>query len=62
MVYSARNGSLTTDEIVVTSEGDISTKDISMCGPPRMIERMEHRFRRLGVPPKQIHYEEFNFR
>lgn len=60
--YSAHAGPLTGDTIAAACEGAIADRDIYMCGPGRMIETFEAQFRRLGVPARQIHYEEFNFR
>jgi ferredoxin-NADP reductase len=33
-----------------------------MCGPLAMVQAFEKKFLSLGVPAKNIHYEEFNFR
>jgi predicted ferric reductase len=33
-----------------------------MCGPYPMVQVFERKFREQGVPARQIHFEEFNFR
>jgi predicted ferric reductase len=60
--YGAQDGNLSVDQIDETVGGNLAQKHIYMCGPIRMMEAFAARFRRLGVPAAQIHYEEFNFR
>jgi predicted ferric reductase len=60
--YSARDGSLTADQIVKEAGGAIGAYDIYLCGPLPMIQAFERKFLAMGVPGNQIHYEEFNFR
>ncbi len=44
------------------SAGEIANKHIFLCGSIGMTEAFTRRFKALGVPSNQIHYEEFNFR
>ena len=60
--YSASGGSLTVDEIVKNAGGDVSGRHIYMCGPYPMVQAFTNKFRALGVPVSNIHFEEFNFR
>ena len=60
--YSASGGSLTVEEIVRNAGGDVSGHHIYMCGPFPMVQAFEKKFLGLGVPKKNIHFEEFNFR
>ena len=60
--YSASGGSLTVEEIVRNAGGTVSEHDIYMCGPFPMMQAFEKKFLGLGVPKKNIHFEEFNFR
>jgi predicted ferric reductase len=59
---SATEGSLTAEEIVKNTNGNLSERDIYLCGPLPMIQAFEKKFIALGVPESNIHYEEFNFR
>ncbi len=36
-------------------------KDILICGPPAMIDGLNHQFVALGVPRRRIHFEKFGF-
>lgn len=60
--FSATEGSLTLDHILQHSDGDIKEYHVYMCGPVPMLQAFEKKFLELGLPPNQIHYEEFNFR
>ena len=60
--YSAKEGSLTIEDIVKNAGGDVSGYDIYLCGPLPMMQAFEKKFLTLGVPKNHIHYEEFNFR
>ena len=60
--YSAKEGSLTIEEIVKNAGGNISGYDVYLCGPLPMMQAFEKKFLDLGLPNKDIHYEEFNFR
>jgi predicted ferric reductase len=59
--YSSSDGRLSLDEIIKTS-GQPHGKDIYLCGALAMTETFYKGFRKIGVKPEQIHYEEFNFR
>jgi predicted ferric reductase len=59
---SATQGSLTVEDIVKNTSGNLSEHDIYLCGPLPMIQAFEKKFISLGVPENNIHYEEFNFR
>ena len=60
--FSAADGSLTVEEIVEKAGGDVRYHDIYLCGPLPMVQAFSRKFDELGVPARQIHYEEFNFR
>jgi predicted ferric reductase len=60
--YSAKEGSLTIEDIVKNAGGNIGGYDIYLCGPLPMIQAFEKKFMALGVPKSNLHYEEFNFR
>jgi predicted ferric reductase len=56
------DGSLNIDDIVKNAGVDVRGHHIYMCGPLAMVQAFEKQFLLLGVPAKNIHYEEFNFR
>jgi predicted ferric reductase len=60
--YSAKDGSLTVEDIVKNAGGNMSGYDIYLCGPLPMMQAFEKKFIDLGLPKRNIHYEEFNFR
>jgi len=60
--YSAKEGSLTIEDIVKNAGGNISGYDVYLCGPFPMLQAFEKKFMDLGLPKSNIHYEEFNFR
>jgi predicted ferric reductase len=60
--FSAVDGSLNIDDIVKNARGSVVGHHIYMCGPLAMVQAFEKKFLSLGVPAKNIHYEEFNFR
>ena len=60
--FSATEGSLTMDHILKNTNGTVRDYHVYMCGPLPMIQAFEKKFLELGLPPDQIHYEEFNFR
>jgi predicted ferric reductase len=60
--FSSTDGSLTMDEIMKNSGGNIRGHDVYMCGRLQMVQAFEKKFLEAGVPAGKIHYEEFNFR
>lgn len=60
--FSATGGSLTVDEIVRNAGGSVLGHHVYICGPYPMIQAFEKKFRTLGVPARNIHFEEFSFR
>ena len=60
--YSAKEGSLTIEDIVKNAGGEVSGYDVYLCGPLPMMQAFEKKFLALGLPKNHIHYEEFNFR
>jgi predicted ferric reductase len=60
--HSAIDGPLSMEEILKGVEGSLSNYHVYLCGPLPMIQSFERRFRVLGMPKENIHYEEFNFR
>lgn len=60
--FSSVHGSLNVDDIIEDTDGNVRDHHIYMCGPFPMVRAFEQKFFDAGVPPKNIHYEEFNFR
>lgn len=60
--HTARDGSLTIEEIVKNAGGSVDAHHVYMCGPLPMVQAFEKKFLALGVPKANLHYEEFNFR
>lgn len=60
--FSSTMGSLTIEEIAANAGGNVSGHHVYLCGPLPMTQAFEKKFIELGVPPENIHYEEFNFR
>ena len=60
--YSAKEGSLTIEQILADAGGKVDDHHVYLCGPLPMTQAFESKFLGLGVPPEHIHYEEFNFR
>jgi predicted ferric reductase len=60
--YTAKEGSLTVEDILKNTDGDITGYDVYLCGPLPMMQAFEKKFMTLGLPKNHIHYEEFNFR
>jgi len=60
--FSSVDGSLRVEQMVENAGGDVRSHDIYMCGPLPMVQAFTRQFKEFGVPDKQIHYEEFNFR
>jgi predicted ferric reductase len=59
---SSKDGNPSAEEIAKMIRGKIAHKHIYMCGPIGMTLGFASRFRQMGVPAANIHYEEFNFR
>jgi len=60
--FSATGGSLTVDEIVRDTGGNVDGYHVYICGPLPMVQSFEKKFLALGLPANHIHFEEFNFR
>jgi len=60
--YSATEGSLTVEDIIKNTNGNLGDYHVYLCGPLPMIQAFEQKFSSLGMPRDNIHYEEFNFR
>jgi predicted ferric reductase len=60
--FSAKDGSLTVDDILKNAGGDLRSHHIYLCGPLPMIQAFKRKFLESGVASGNIHYEEFNFR
>ncbi len=64
--FSIRNictrsqGHITADQIK-KDLGDLSERDIYMCGPIRMTADLKSQFLKMGIPEHQIHFEDFEF-
>lgn len=59
--FSIEQGSLTAEEIAQNA-GHLHERDIYLCGPWGMTQAFVEKFKALGAPSENIHYEEFNFR
>jgi predicted ferric reductase len=59
--HSVRDGRLNADKLEAAC-GDLTNRDIYMCGPVPMVESYRRAFIEKGVPASKIHFEEFNFR
>jgi predicted ferric reductase len=57
---SKTQGRLSADIVAKTSGGDITKKDIFLCGPPPMMKSLRAQFNKLGVQNQNIHSEEFS--
>jgi len=60
--HSSTDGSLKVEEIVGNINGELDQYHVYLCGPLPMIVAFEKDFLGRGLPKKNIHYEEFNFR
>ena len=60
--YSTKDGHLSAEDVAKQIRGNITDKDIYLCGPVKMTEGFTRAFAKMGVPRSNIHYEEFNFR
>ncbi|MFN2389539.1 MAG: ferric reductase-like transmembrane domain-containing protein, partial [Actinomycetota bacterium] len=60
-IHSDRLGFLTADDVAAVTP-DVRERDILLCGPPPMMAAMREQFVALGVPQRQIHFEEFRFK
>lgn len=60
--FTAKEGSLTIEQILENAGGDVRGHHVYLCGPLPMIQAFEKKFAELGVPRENIHFEEFNFR
>lgn len=60
--FSIESGSLTVDEVVKNSGADFRNRHVFMCGPYGMMQAFSEKFKLLGMPDENIHFEEFNFR
>jgi predicted ferric reductase len=60
--FSSTEGSLTVEDIIKNTGGNIREHHVYMCGPLPMVQSFEKKFLDAGVSAGNIHYEEFNFR
>ncbi|MEP0806178.1 MAG: ferric reductase-like transmembrane domain-containing protein [Chloroflexota bacterium] len=60
--FSAVDGPLRLDAVLENAGGDVRGYDVYLCGPLPMIQAFERGFREAGIPARNIHFEEFNFR
>lgn len=60
--FSAEEGSLSVEEVVRNAGGAIADYHVYLCGPLGMIRAFETGLLKAGVPARNIHFEEFNFR
>ncbi len=59
---SDTSGRITAERIsrLLGQGDDLRERVVMLCGPPAMMEDLSRQFRKLGVPPKNIIYEDFN--
>ncbi|MDG6224800.1 MAG: ferric reductase-like transmembrane domain-containing protein [Candidatus Thermoplasmatota archaeon] len=57
---SMERGRISAEGIVREIEGDVRDRVVMICGPPAMMEALSSQFRKLGVPTRNIIYEDFN--
>jgi predicted ferric reductase len=55
-----RDGFLSVERLAA-EQPDLRAADVLICGPPVMIESLRAQLTAVGVPPEQIHAEEFGF-
>ena len=53
-------GFITSDDIAGVTR-PLHDRDILICGPPPMIDGLNHQFLEKGLSPQQIHFEKFGF-
>jgi predicted ferric reductase len=61
VMFSDRDGQLTAQQVVTDSSLG-SDAWVYMCGPPAMMKAFSQGFRKLGLPPNQVRWEQFNIR
>ncbi|MCL5774893.1 MAG: hypothetical protein M1333_01625 [Patescibacteria group bacterium] len=47
--------------MVAKTAGNVKDKQVFLCGPGTMVEDLWEQFVSLGVNPRNLIYEEFNF-
>lgn len=60
LVPRDRDGFLSAERMAA-EQPDLRDADVLICGPPAMIESLRSQLAAAGVPPEQIHAEEFGF-
>ncbi len=60
--FSAEEGAWSVEEVVRNAGGAIAEYHVYLCGPLGMIRAFETGLLKAGVPARNIHFEEFNFR
>ncbi|HJS20083.1 MAG TPA: ferric reductase-like transmembrane domain-containing protein [Anaerolineales bacterium] len=60
--FTATEGPFAVEDIVRNTTGSLNDYHVYLCGPLPMIQAFENKFVTLGIPKKNIHYEEFNLR
>jgi predicted ferric reductase len=45
---------------ITASIGDLTGKEIFLCGPPPMMKSLRSQFKQMGIPNRRIHSEEFS--
>jgi predicted ferric reductase len=60
LVSRDQDGFLSVDRLAAEQD-DLEHTDVLICGPPAMIESLRAQLVAAGVPPQQIHAEEFGF-
>ena len=62
VVISSEGQRLSADMIADQVQGDLSTMRVAFCGPVPLRHALVKGFARFGVQPRNIHFEEFEFR
>jgi len=60
--YSSNEQGHLTAEKIKDEIGEVTGKEVYLCGPASMTHGLKRQFLGLGLPAKNIHFEEFTFR
>ncbi|MCX6790980.1 MAG: hypothetical protein NTV62_02175, partial [Candidatus Gribaldobacteria bacterium] len=59
--YGADQEGFITCQAIINKGGSLIEKNLFLCGPPIMISSLKNQFKKVGIPKKNIHSEEFNY-
>jgi predicted ferric reductase len=60
--FNSENKGFLTAELIAKEIQDISTREIFLCGPPRMMGSLNEQLRKIGVGKEKTHSEDFGLR